>query len=99
MSSGDRVLVIVPTYDEVENLATIPPQPVDTKGLKVSPLFAKVLKDTETLSTSSDFGVNIDVLTTDKFNETMYDGVQAVLTGQQTPEEVAAELQQAAEKK
>ena len=83
----------------VENLATIPPQPVDTKGLKVSPLFAKVLKDTETLSTSSDFGVNIDVLTTDKFNETMYDGVQAVLTGQQTPEEVAAELQQAAEKK
>ena len=83
----------------VENLATIPPQPVDTKGLKVSPLFAKVLKDTETLSTSSDFGVNIDVLTTDKFNETMYDGVQAVLTGQQTPEEVAAELQQAAAKK
>jgi hypothetical protein len=29
----------------------------------------------------------------------MYDGMQAVFTGQQTPEEVAAELQKAAEKK
>ncbi len=84
----------------VENLHSIPPQPVDTKGLNISPLFTKVLADTATLSTGDgDFGHNIDVLTTDEFNKAMYDGMQAVLTGQQTPQEVAADLQQAAEKK
>ncbi|HEX5511184.1 MAG TPA: extracellular solute-binding protein [Actinomycetales bacterium] len=80
----------------VENLHTIPPQPIDTQGLNVSPLFAKVLKDTAHLSRSSGgFGYNIDVLSTDVFNEAMFNGVQAVLTGQQTPEDVASKLQDA----
>ena len=83
----------------VENLHTIPPMPIETEGLDVSPLFAQVLKDTATLSTSGDFGYNIDVMTTDRFNKAMYDGVQAVLTGQQSPEEVASRLQKAAQKK
>lgn len=82
----------------IENLHTIPPRPVDITGLKVSPLFTQVLTDTAKLATNGDFGYNIDVLTTDQFNEAMYDGMQAVLTGQRTPEEVAADLQQAAEK-
>ncbi|MCD4532788.1 extracellular solute-binding protein [Nocardioides sp. cx-169] len=82
----------------VENLHTIPPMPLETSELEVSPLFAQVLEDTATLSTTGDFGYNIDVLTTDAFNEALYDGVQAVLTGQQSPEEVAADLQEAAQK-
>ncbi|WP_193607885.1 ABC transporter substrate-binding protein [Nocardioides lijunqiniae] len=82
----------------VENLHTIPPMPLETGDLDVSPLFSQVLEDTATLSTTGDFGYNIDVLTTDAFNEAMYDGVQAVLTGQQSPEEVAADLQAASKK-
>lgn len=84
----------------VENLHTIPPMPLDTSELDVSPLFAQVLEDTAALADggSGDFGYNIDVLTTDAFNEALYNGVQAVLTGQMTPEEVAAELEAAAQK-
>ncbi len=80
----------------VENLATIPPREVDTESLEVSPLFAQVLEDTAELSTSGDFGYNIDVLVSDAFNEAMYDGMQAVFTGQSTPEQVAATLEAAA---
>jgi raffinose/stachyose/melibiose transport system substrate-binding protein len=79
----------------VENLATIPPREVDTEGLEVSPLFAQVLEDTADLSASGDFGYNIDVLVPDAFNEAMYDGMQAVFTGQSTPEQVAATLEAA----
>jgi len=84
----------------VENLHTIPPMPLETGDLDVSPLFAKVLEDTATLSAgdAGDLGYNIDVLTTDAFNEALYDGVQAVLTGQQTAEEIAADLEAAAQK-
>ena len=76
----------------VENLATIPPREVETEGLDVSPLFAQVLEDTAELAASGDFGINIDVLVSDAFNEAMYDGFQGVLTGQRTPQEVAAAL-------
>lgn len=77
----------------VENLATIPPFPVDTTGLEVSPLFAQVLEDTAKFAGGdADFGSNIDVLSTDVFNEAMFNGIQAMLTGQKTAEEVAAAL-------
>jgi len=81
----------------VENLHTIPPMPIDTEGLDVSPLFAQVLEDTATISEGGGFGYNIDVMVGDALNEAMYDGVQAVFTGQQTPEEVAAELEAASQ--
>lgn len=83
----------------VENFHTIPPMPLDTSELDVSPLFAQVLEDTAALADggAGDFGYNIDVLMSDAFNEALYDGVQAVLTGQMTPEEVAAELEAAAQ--
>ena len=77
----------------VENLATIPPMEVETEGLDVSPLFAQVLEDTATLAEGGDFGLNIDVLVSDAFNEAMYDGFQGVLTGQRTPQEVAQALE------
>jgi raffinose/stachyose/melibiose transport system substrate-binding protein len=83
----------------VENLGTIPPQPVDTKGLKVSPLFAQVLEDTSALAEGTgDLGHNIDVLSTDVFIEAMTDGVQAILSNQQEPAEVAASLDAAAQR-
>jgi raffinose/stachyose/melibiose transport system substrate-binding protein len=81
----------------VENLHTIPPMPIDTSGLEVSPLFEQVLADIGGLSEGGDFGYNIDVLASDAFNEAMFDGMQAILTGQATPQEVAANLQAAAE--
>ena len=77
----------------VENLQTIPPMPIETDGLEVTPLQAQVLEDVAALADGGDFGQNIDVLTTDAFNEGMYDSVQGVLTGQVTPEEAAAALQ------
>jgi raffinose/stachyose/melibiose transport system substrate-binding protein len=84
----------------VENFHTIPPMPLDTAKLDVSPLFRQVLDDTAALADggAGDFGYNIDVLTSDAFNEALYDGVQAVLTGQKTAAEVASDLEAAAQK-
>jgi raffinose/stachyose/melibiose transport system substrate-binding protein len=80
----------------VENLNVIPPQPIDSESVDVSPLFRQVLDDTAKVSDGSgDFGYNIDVLTTDEFNEAMLDGVAAILSGQMTAEEVAAAMQTA----
>lgn len=84
----------------VENLGTIPPYPVDTKGIKTSPLFSQVLQDTSKFSNGSgDFGYNIDVLETDVFNKAMWDGMQGILSNQKTPEQVAQSLDKAAQKK
>ncbi|MBW3657938.1 MAG: extracellular solute-binding protein [Actinobacteria bacterium] len=80
----------------VENLHTIPPIPIDTDALEVSPLLEQVLEDIAGLSGGGDFGYNIDVMTSDQFNEAMYDGMQALFTGQATPQEVAARLEAAA---
>jgi raffinose/stachyose/melibiose transport system substrate-binding protein len=83
----------------VENLGSIPPMPVDTKGLKVSPLMAQVLENTSGMSEGAgDSGVNIDVLSTPTFVQAMTDGLQAILSGQQSAEEVAADLEAASEK-
>lgn len=82
----------------VENLHTIPPQPIETDDLDVSPLFAQVLDKTEAVTSSGDFGYNIDVMASEAVNKAMYDGVQAVITGQMSAEEVAAELQAASER-
>jgi raffinose/stachyose/melibiose transport system substrate-binding protein len=81
----------------VENLHTIPPFPIDTQGLNVSPLFAKVLNDTARLAKSGDFGYNIDVLVSDAVNEAMYDGFQGVLTGQMSADDAAKGMATAAD--
>ena len=83
----------------VENFKTIPPSPVDTEDVKVSPLFSRVLEDATKLSDgTADFGYNIDVLMSDVFNEAMYDGMQGILSGQSSAEEVAKSLQAASKK-
>jgi raffinose/stachyose/melibiose transport system substrate-binding protein len=81
---------------QVETIGTIPAFPVDTEGLQVSPLFAQVIEDTAKIAEGSgEFGYNIDVLTTDTFNKTMWDGFQGILTGQKSAGAVARELQTA----
>jgi raffinose/stachyose/melibiose transport system substrate-binding protein len=83
----------------VENIGSIPPQPVDTEGIDVSPLLEQVLEDTSKFSTGEgDFGYNIDVLTTDVFNEAMWNGLQAILSEQKSAEEVAQDLEAAFQK-
>jgi raffinose/stachyose/melibiose transport system substrate-binding protein len=80
----------------VENLHTIPPIPIETEGLDVSPLFAQVLSTTAELAGTGEFGQNIDVAVSDAVNEAMYDGFQGILTGQMSPEEAAAGMADAA---
>jgi raffinose/stachyose/melibiose transport system substrate-binding protein len=83
----------------VENLGSIPPLPVDTEGVEVSPLFAQVLEDTSKFAGGEgDFGYNIDVLATDVFNEAMWNGMQGILSDQLTAEEVAQDLEEAFQK-
>ncbi len=78
----------------VENLQDIPAFPIDTSGIKASPLFTQILADTAKIAEGTgDFGYNIDVLTNDTFNNAMWKGMQGLLTGQTTPEKVAAQLQ------
>ena len=79
----------------IENAQSIPAFPIDTTGIDASPLFTQVLDDAAKIADGTgDFGYNIDVLMTDTFNEAMWNGVQAILTGQATPEEVAASLEE-----
>jgi raffinose/stachyose/melibiose transport system substrate-binding protein len=82
----------------VENLDVIPPFPADTEGVEISPLFAQVLEDVEAFGAGTgDFGVNIDVLMSDAFNEAMFDGMQAIYSDQATAEEVAQRLEEASQ--
>jgi len=80
----------------IQNAQSIPAFPIDTSGVEATPLFTQVLDDAAKIADGTgDFGYNIDVLTSTEFNQAMWDGVQAVLTGQATPEEVAANLEAA----
>lgn len=79
----------------VENLNTIPPQEIDVDSVKATPLLSQVLADTAAATGDRDFGYNIDVMVPDALNEALYDGFQAILTGQKTPAQVAASLEAA----
>lgn len=83
----------------VEKLQDIPAYPVNTDGIEASPLFKQVLDDSAKIAGGTgDFGYNIDVLTTDAFNNAMWKGMQGLLTDQTTPQKVADSLQTAYEK-
>jgi raffinose/stachyose/melibiose transport system substrate-binding protein len=69
---------------------------LDTSDLEVSPLFADVLEKTADVAEGGDFGQNIDVVMGDEVNQAMYNGLQALFTGDKTAEEVAADLEAAA---
>jgi raffinose/stachyose/melibiose transport system substrate-binding protein len=67
------------------------PMDVDTSGFDLPDLF---LFAVDALATQ-EMGYNIDVLTPDNFNNMMGDGFQAVMLGEKTPEQQAADLQAA----
>jgi raffinose/stachyose/melibiose transport system substrate-binding protein len=79
----------------IETFNSIPAFPVDTSGLKVTPLFKQVLGDLSKAEDSSAFGYNIDVLTPSNFNDVMSSGFQDVLNGKRTAQEQADKLQAA----
>ncbi|MCU1533731.1 MAG: extracellular solute-binding protein family 1 [Glaciihabitans sp.] len=79
---------------EVEKQHSIPAFPVDTSSVTASPLFSQIISDTSKIAAGTgDFGYNIDVLTTDKFNNAMWKGIQGIFTKQTTPSAVATALQ------
>jgi len=66
----------------------------DTTGLKISPLMSFVLKELKgVVERGFQMGYNIDIYAPANFNEMMGDGFQAVIAGQKTPAEQAADLQ------
>lgn len=79
----------------IQNAQSIPAFPIDTADIEATPLFTQVLADAAKIADGTgDFGYNVDVLMSDTFNQAMWDGVQAVMTGQATPAEVAKSLQE-----
>jgi raffinose/stachyose/melibiose transport system substrate-binding protein len=72
------------------------PVDVDLSSIESSPLSDLVI---ETLQTAGDegvqFGYNVDVLAPPEFNEMMLSGFQAILVGDKTPEQQAADLEAA----
>ncbi len=72
------------------------PMAIDTANLEVSPLFKSIL-DVLASSTNgqTQLGYNIDVLTPPEFNDVMTNGFQAMLAGDKTAEQQAADLQAA----
>jgi raffinose/stachyose/melibiose transport system substrate-binding protein len=72
------------------------PVTLDTGELNVSPLFKTVLDVLNSASAGeTQLGYNIDVLVPAAFNEVMQSGFQAVLAGDKTPEQQAADMQAA----
>jgi raffinose/stachyose/melibiose transport system substrate-binding protein len=72
------------------------PLQVDTAALTMTPLFNSVLTVLQSAANGETaLGYNIDVLAPASFNEAMANGFQAVLAGDKTPEEQAADLQAA----
>ncbi len=72
------------------------PVQLDPSELDVSPLLRTVLEVlNQAASGEVQLGYNIDVLAPAEFNDTMLSGFQAILAGDKTPEDQAADLQAA----
>ena len=72
------------------------PVQLDPSELDVSPLLRSVLEVlNQAASDEIQLGYNIDVLAPAEFNDVMLNGFQAILAGDKTPEQQAADLQAA----
>lgn len=72
------------------------PVQLDTETLDVSPLLRSVLEVLDQAARDEiQLGYNIDVLAPAEFNDVMLNGFQAILAGDKTPEQQAADLQAA----
>lgn len=80
----------------VEEAGMFLPMSVDTAELDVSPLFQSILQQLDAAASGEiEFGYNIDVIAPPEFNDAMLNGFQAMLAGDKTAEEQAADLQAA----
>jgi raffinose/stachyose/melibiose transport system substrate-binding protein len=72
------------------------PVEADLSNLELGPLYQQVI---DTLQSAEEegvqFGYNVDVLAPPEFNDMMLSGFQAILVGDKTPEQQAADLQAA----
>lgn len=75
----------------MEDIKIVLPFDVDSEEFELPALFEFAVN----ALAEQEMGYNIDVLTPDNFNSMMGDGFQAVLLGEKTPEEQAADLQAA----
>jgi raffinose/stachyose/melibiose transport system substrate-binding protein len=72
------------------------PVEVDTSKIEVDALTASVLSVLQTAGDEGvQFGYNVDVVAPPAFNDMMQNGFQAILAGDKTPEQQAADLQTA----
>lgn len=79
----------------VEDAEFFVPMDIDTSSMEVSPLQGVILKELDRAASGEiQLGYNIDVLAPPRFNETLQNGLQSILAGDQTPEGLAAQLQQ-----
>lgn len=69
------------------------PVAFDTSSVELGPLFKSIIDILQ--DPDAKFGYNIDVLAPAPFNEMMSNGFQAILAGDKTPEQQAADLQAA----
>lgn len=80
----------------VEEADLFVPIQVDVASLNVSPLSKLIIDTLQTGVTGEQtFGYNVDVLAPEAFNTAMSNGFQAMLSGDKTAEEMAAELEAA----
>jgi raffinose/stachyose/melibiose transport system substrate-binding protein len=73
----------------MEDIGAIPPIDFDVEAYNLPDLLQFAVEELQT----TEMGHNIDVLTPDTFNTVMGDGFQAMLLGEKSAEEMAADLQ------
>jgi raffinose/stachyose/melibiose transport system substrate-binding protein len=80
----------------VGNAGFFVPMSVDTSGLELTPLRQQILAELDRAANGEiELGYNIDVLAPQRFNDTLSNGIQSVLAGDMTPEELAAAIEAA----
>jgi raffinose/stachyose/melibiose transport system substrate-binding protein len=72
------------------------PVEIDMTNIDVDPLTASILEARQSADDEGvQFGYNVDVVAPPEFNDMMQNGFQAILAGDKTPEQQAADLQAA----
>jgi raffinose/stachyose/melibiose transport system substrate-binding protein len=77
----------------VDNAGFYVPMSVDTSSMDLTPLQQAILGELERAANGEiQLGYNVDVLAPARFNDTLQNGIQSVLAGDMTPEELAAAI-------
>jgi raffinose/stachyose/melibiose transport system substrate-binding protein len=80
----------------VEQARYVVPVEFDAASVEASPLFSSVLETLQaSLAGEAELGFNVDVMAPQPFNDMMLNGFQAILNGDKTAEQQAADLQAA----